>query len=161
MACYGDASTGASDCMAEKGFSLARTVLGERVTFDIYNLHAEAGGGPEDIAARIEGFHQLTAYVQQHSVGHVVIVAGDTNLHGDAPDDRPVLEEFKEATGVRDVCEVVSCSADRIDRFFFRDNELIHLEPLTWAIAEQFVDAEGQDLSDHLAIQVTFSWHTK
>ncbi|MBW2457100.1 MAG: endonuclease, partial [Deltaproteobacteria bacterium] len=33
VACYGDASTGASDCMAEKGFSLARTVLGERVTF--------------------------------------------------------------------------------------------------------------------------------
>lgn len=36
-----------------------------------------------------------------------------------------------------------------------------HLEPLTWAIAEEFVDADGEDLSDHLAIQATFAWHTK
>ncbi|MBW2457161.1 MAG: hypothetical protein JRI68_21785, partial [Deltaproteobacteria bacterium] len=120
-----------------------------------------AGGGPEDIAARTEGIDQLTAYIQQHSSGNVVIVAGDTNLHGDDPEDLPLLEGFQDATGVRDVCEVVSCTTDRIDRFFFRDNDLIHVEPLTWAIAEEFVDADGEDLSDHLAIQVTFAWHTK
>jgi len=161
VACYGDASTGASDCMAEKGFSLARTQFGERVVFDVYNHHAEAGGGPEDVAARTEGFAQLTAYIQQHSSGNVVIVGGDTNLHGDDPEDLPILEDFKAATGLRDVCEVVTCSSDRIDRFFFRDNDRIHLEPVAWAIAEEFVDGDGEDLSDHLAIHVTFAWHTK
>jgi hypothetical protein len=161
VTCFGDASTGASDCLAEKGFSMARTVLGEGVTVDIYNHHADAGGGAEDIAARTEGFDQLAKHIVQHSSGRVVLVAGDTNLHGDDPDDAPVLQSFKDETGLQDVCEVISCGSDRIDRFFFRDNELISIEPLSWAIGEQFVDAEGDDLSDHLAVNVTFGWATK
>ncbi|RLB61919.1 MAG: hypothetical protein DRI90_10245, partial [Deltaproteobacteria bacterium] len=120
-----------------------------------------AGGGDEDIAARTAGFDQLATYISQRSSGHVVIVAGDTNLHGDDPDDVVILTSFKAATGLQDVCETVTCGSDRIDRFFFRDNDLIHLEPLTWTVAKEFVDAEGGDLSDHLAVNVTFGWKTK
>ena len=54
VACYGDASTGASDCMAEKGFSLARTVLG---TFDVMQnsiIAAKRRLCPPDIYIRPE-----------------------------------------------------------------------------------------------------------
>jgi hypothetical protein len=161
VACYGSATTGSGDCLAEKGFSLARTVFGEGVTFDVYNHHADAGGGAEDIAAREAGFEQLIEYILAHSAGHVVILAGDTNLHDDDPEDVALLDRLKQQTGLADVCEALSCGDDRIDRFFFRDNDVIGLEPVRWQIAEEFVDADGNDLSDHLAVHVGFSWHTK
>lgn len=160
--CYGGATSGASDCMAEKGFSLARTTFGDRITFDVYNHHAEAGGGAEDVEAREAGFAQFAAYVQEHSAGNVVIVGGDTNLHGDDPDDRPLLDQFLADTGLTDACAALECGdEDRIDRFFFRSNELIEVEPVTWQIADEFVDADGNDLSDHLAVHVRFAWRTR
>jgi len=161
VACFGDATSGASDCLAEKGFSLARTDLGEGVIVDIYNHHAEAGGGSEDVAARTEGYDQFIAYIQEHSAGSALIVGGDMNLHGDDPDDAPILQRFKDEAGLTDVCEYLSCGDDHIDRFLFRDNDLIDIEPLMWEVAAEFVDGEGNDLSDHEAIHVTFSWQTK
>ncbi|MBW2532461.1 MAG: hypothetical protein JRI55_13300 [Deltaproteobacteria bacterium] len=162
VACYGGVDTGASDCMAEKGFSLARTTFGDRITFDVYNHHAEAGGGPEDVEARVAGYEQFAAYIQEHSAGNVVLVGGDTNLHGDDPDDRPVLDQFLAATGLTDACAALDCGdEDRIDRFFFRSNDLVELEPVTWQIADEFVDSDGNDLSDHLAIHVRFAWRTR
>lgn len=162
VTCYGDATTGASDCLAEKGFSLARTVFGEGVIFDVYNHHAEAGGGPEDIAAREEGYDQLGEFIRSHSAGHVVLLGGDTNLHGDDPVDRALLERFMAETGLEDACEALSCGdTDRIDRFFFRSNDAVEIEPLTWQVAAEFVDADGNDLSDHLAVHVRFAWHTR
>jgi len=161
VACYGSATTGAGDCIAEKGFSLARTDLGEGVLVDIYNHHAEAGGGAEDIEARVAGFAQLIEYIRVHSEGRAVILGGDTNLHGDDPDDAPLLEQLMAETGLHDVCTSLGCGEDHIDRFFFRSNEVVAIEPVAWAVAEEFVDTEGEDLSDHPAIRVRFSWATQ
>ena len=160
VTCYGSATTGASDCLAEKGFSLARMEFGDGVTFDVYNFHAEAGGGPEDIVAREAGYEQLIDYVRQHSAGNVVILGGDTNLHGDDPTDRPLLDQFMAEADLADACETLSCGNDQIDRFFFRGNDVIHIEPVSWQIATEFVDANGDDLSDHLAVNVRFAWRT-
>jgi hypothetical protein len=160
--CYGDANSGASDCLAEKGFSLARTTFGERVTIDVYNHHAEAGGGPEDEAVRQAGFQQLADYIVANSKGHAVIVGGDTNLHGDDSPDRAVLDTFLAQTGLRDACTELSCGdTDRIDRFFYRDGDFIVIEAESWRIADEFVAADGSDLSDHLAVHVRFAWRTK
>src|SRR6185369_3599933 len=51
----------AADCLAEKGFGIARTTLARGVTVDIYDLHMEAGGDPEDEAIREQGVDQLLA----------------------------------------------------------------------------------------------------
>ena len=159
--CYGDASTGAADCMAEKGFSVGYTELSKGIRVDVYNLHAEAGGGPEDVAARQAGIAQLIAYLNERSSGRAVIVGGDTNLHGDDPDDVPLLNALKEETGLSDSCEYLDCGADHIDRFYFMSGSGVDIEPESWQVADEFVDADGNDLSDHPAINVRFRWTRK
>jgi hypothetical protein len=160
-ACFGDATGGASDCLAEKGFSFGRTVLGDRVTLDVYNLHAEAGGGDEDIAAREIGIDQLIADVLMRSDGHAVLIGGDTNLHRDDPEDLVLIERIEVELGVEDLCEHLSCGDDHIDRFFFRSSDLVEVTPTAWRVADEFVDADGMDLSDHNAIHATISWQTR
>jgi hypothetical protein len=82
-------SEGAADCLAMKGFAMARVELASGVTVDVYDLHADAGSGDPDSAARAAGFVQLAAYIQEHSAGHAIILGGDTNLHTDpGSDDR-------------------------------------------------------------------------
>jgi hypothetical protein len=160
VVCYGDATTGAGDCLAEKGFSFARMTFGDRVTIDVYNLHADAGGGPEDIAAREQGIAQLIAFIEDRSAGRAVIVAGDTNLQADDAPDAALLATFMAETGLDDACATVGCNVDRIDRFFHRSGDQIEVSPTSWRIADEFVDAMGNDLSDHEAIHVDFDWRT-
>lgn len=160
VACYGDASTGAGDCLAEKGFSFARTTFGDRVTIDIYNLHAEAGGGPEDIAAREAGIEQLIAFVNERSAGHAIVLGGDTNLHGDDDVDRALLERLAAETGLSDACATVACASDEIDRFFTRSGERVEVVPTAWRIADELVTEDGEDLSDHPGVNVSFDWRT-
>jgi hypothetical protein len=47
----------AADCLSLKGFSFARTTLPSGATVDVYNLHMEAGGDPEDDALRNAADH--------------------------------------------------------------------------------------------------------
>ncbi len=156
-ACHGIADS-ASDCLAEKGFAAAESALAEDATLLVVNHHAEAGGGPEDIDARRVGFAQLAAWLDEHAGDRAVIVGGDTNLRRVRPDDAEILDAFLDATGLSDACEVLSCGADHIDRFLFRSGADLTLSPTRWAVADEFVDARGEDLSDHPAIHVDWTW---
>ena len=157
---------GASDCGALKGFSVATFTLADGVEVDVYNLHADAGNGAGDIAARQANFDQLAAFIGQRSEGRAVIVGGDTNLHID--DDRPeravdaeVWSTFQEATGVTDVCGIVDCGADDavIDKFAVRSSDVVTLTPASHRFErEVFVDGNGEPLSDHDALAVEFAW---
>jgi hypothetical protein len=158
--CFGDATTGSGDCLASKGFSLSRTTFGDRVTIDVYNLHADAGGGPEDIDAREQGFQQLVAFINDNSAGHAVVVGGDTNLHDDDAVDVSLLSYFMDETGLQEACPYLSCGEEHIDRFFFRSSSKVEVLPTAWSVADEFVDAMDNDLSDHPAIQVSFAWQT-
>lgn len=155
---------GAADCSAQKGFSVARTELAPGVTVDVYNLHAEAGNGEPDMAARAANFDQLTRYVLEHSADHAVIIGGDTNLHIDRPDrpsDARVWDRFRAATGVADVCDVVDCGADDavIDKFAFRSSGELQLIPQSHSFErERFTRADGTPLSDHDPLAVVFRW---
>lgn len=164
--CYGIAD-GASDCLAMKGFGMARIELEPGVVVDVYNLHAEAGGGPEDNLSRAAGFDELAAYIQQHSTGNAIILGGDTNLHTQAESDVPndvedtrVWSKFLDATGLTSVCDALGCDdPGRIDKFAFRNSDDIDLEPLSWRFeVEKFQDAAGEALSDHDALAVIWSW---
>ena len=164
--CYGIAD-GASDCLAMKGFGMARVELGPRVFVDVYTLHAEAGGGPDDNASRAAGFAELAAYIQEHSVGNAIILGGDTNLHTNADSDDPgdvedsqVWAKFLDATGLTDVCDALECDdPGRIDKFAYRTGPDTDIEPLSWRFeVEKFQDVTGEPLSDHDALAVTWSW---
>ena len=157
--CYGDANGGAGDCLAEKGFSYARTELSEGVFVDVYNFHAEAGGSDEDTVAREAGYAQLIEFIKTKSVGRAVILGGDTNLHSDDPADLPILEKLIAELQIVDACRALGCPGEnRIDKFFFRNSEALSFTPTKWRVGDEFVDSGGADLSDHKAVNVTFDW---
>lgn len=150
----------AADCLALKGFAMARTTLAPGVTVDVYDLHMEAGGDPEDEAARDAGVTQLSSFIQTVSAGRPVIVGGDFNLHTDEEPDATQYERFLDETGLADVCATLACpSPGRIDKFAFRSGGSVSLEPLEWRFeTDVFVREDDAPLSDHDALAVRFAW---
>lgn len=155
----------AADCLAMKGFGMARVELVSGVTVDVYTLHAEAGSEDEDDTARAASFDDLAAYIEQQSAGHAIILGGDMNLHTDAtdqdhPEDLGVWQAFIQRTGLTDVCDALQCAdSTRIDKFAFRNSDTITLEPLSWQFeADKFKDAQGDTLSDHDPLRVAWHW---
>ena len=152
---------GASDCLAMKGFSVARTEPVPGVPIDVYNLHAEAGGGPEDEAARAVGMRELASYIDTYSKGRAVIVGGDFNLHTGVPGvDRRVFERLLVNTGLADVCSVVTCADPGvIDKFLFRSSAAVRVTPTSHDFeTDVFQRADGEPLSDHDPLAVGFEW---
>ncbi|MCI0636449.1 MAG: endonuclease, partial [Actinobacteria bacterium] len=157
--CYGIFDH-ASDCLAEKGFTYSRLELAPGIEVDLYNLHAEAGGSLFDETARADNYSQLAAFITTRSAGRALIVAGDMNLHGFDPVDEPVLQAFLGSTGLADACRTLGCPVETIDRVLLRSTPALTLRPVGHRIATEFVDAAGQDLSDHEAIHVDIEWAT-
>jgi hypothetical protein len=160
----------AADCLAMKGFGMARVELADGVLVDVYTLHAEAGGETDDNEARAAGFELLADYIEERSAGHAIILGGDTNLHtepdsedADDREDARVWADFLERTGLTDVCDALDCAdPTRIDKFAFRSDGGIALEPLSWTFeVDKFVDAAGEPLSDHDALAVRWRWSSE
>ena len=169
--CFGgtdESDGGAGDCLSQKGFSMAETTLDGGVVVDVYNLHLEAGGTEEDQRISRGQAEQLAAFIAEHSVGRPVIVGGDFNLRtdpdqADDPDEAWDLESFRiilDETGLTDACAALDCpDPGRIDKFLFRSSDDLTIEPLDWSVeTDVFVSAEGEPLSDHDAVAVTFGW---
>jgi hypothetical protein len=163
--CFGGGDTsdgGAGDCLAQKGFSVARTELAPGVEVDVYNLHAEAGNTEQDQIFHAEDFELLAEFIATYSADRAVIVGGDYNLHTDRVVHGQIFTTFLAETGLTDVCAVVDCGADlhRIDKFTFRSGGGITLEPLTHRFERDvFVrESDGAPLSDHAALAVDFRW---
>ena len=86
------------------------------------------------------------------------IVAGDTNLHSNMPYDSVPLSNLLSEAGLTDVCRALECGDERIDRVMYRNSDSLWLTPLEWSIPPEFVDAEGNDLSDHEPVAVRLGW---
>jgi hypothetical protein len=159
---------GASDCLAFKGFSVATHELADGVDVDVYNLHGEAGGGPADQALQVADYAQLATFINEHSPGKAIILGGDTNLHtdGDHEDgaagaDGEIWNTFLAATEITDVCGALECGDEigRIDKFAFRSSDDLRIEPLDREFAaEKFTRDDGEPMSDHEPLAVTFRW---
>jgi hypothetical protein len=158
---------GAADCLAQKGFSLARTELAPGVEVDVYNLHAGASGHERDRVARAEDFAQLAEFIAEHSEGRAVLLGGDVNLRvdhdnpGRAEFDEIVWEGFQATTGVTDVCAVLDCGDDAFvhDKFAFRSGGGVQLTPHNHRFErERFQNDDGEPLSDHDPLAVDFRW---
>ncbi len=144
------------DCLTPKGFTSARQTLADGVSVHVFNLHMDAGRSDADRAARAGQLEQLTLALSSVPPSDAVIVAGDTNLWGQ---DLPLLDRMLSTTGLKDACVALKCSEPwRVDRVLYRGGTDLILEAARWRIAREFVDAQGQPLSDHLAVAVTFSW---
>jgi hypothetical protein len=150
----------AADCLALKGFSMSRVTFAPGVVVDVYNLHMEAGGDPEDDTARDADVTQLSNFIQANSAGRPVIVGGDFNLHTNVEPDSSQFQRLLAETGLVDVCAALSCpSPGRIDKFLFRSSDRVTLTPQSWHFeTEVFEREDGESLSDHDALAVRFGW---
>jgi hypothetical protein len=164
-ACHGGGpgqELGSADCLSEKGFSGARTTFAPGIEIDVYNLHAQAGGSdPDATEVRRQNYDQLAAFILEHSDDRAIIVGGDFNLRRTRPADDEMLDLFLERTELTDVCEVVDCGADddEIDKFLFRSGGGVTIEALTHSFErEKFQRNDGEPLSDHDPLAVTFQW---
>jgi endonuclease/exonuclease/phosphatase family metal-dependent hydrolase len=166
------------DCLTPKGFTLARTRLAEGVYIDIYNLHAQAQTEEGDLDARRKNLLQLLGHIEYNSAGNAIIVMGDTNTRYTRSGDN--IREFLRrgfsdvwTSRVRNgavpakytpalVCDppLTSPECEVVDKVMVRDNGFVGLKALDYRIAEDAVDANGIDLSDHRAIAVNWRYST-
>jgi hypothetical protein len=150
----------AADCLALKGFSVARTTFADGVTIDVYNLHMEAGNTPNDEELRDQGVSQLRDFIREFSAGRAVIVGGDFNLDTDEEPDSSQFQRLLAEADLTDVCAALACpQPGRIDKFLFRSSAHIAITPISWRFeTDVFVSPEGEELSDHDALAVRFTW---
>jgi endonuclease/exonuclease/phosphatase family metal-dependent hydrolase len=148
-----------NDCLTTKGFSVSEVTLVDGIPLWVYNLHMDAGGAGGDIAAREAQAIQLAFDIDERTAGAALLVAGDTNLHEDRPEDMVILDAFLDVTGLTDACRYLDCGDERYDRIMFRSSDELNLEPLVWDTPDEFVDGESNPLSDHLPVAVDFVWN--
>jgi endonuclease/exonuclease/phosphatase family metal-dependent hydrolase len=165
--CFGGFDTndgGAADCLAMKGFAVVELTLADGVTVHAYTLHAEAGSTPQDQRLQVDDFEQLADYIEAHSAGRPIILAGDTNLHTDPGSvDATIWQGFLDRTGLVDACTAaIGCTQpSAIDKLATRSADGVTLTPTSHAFPrERFRDAEGVDLSDHPPLVVDIAWTT-
>jgi hypothetical protein len=159
-ACNGLLEEGA-DCLTHKGYSVARHELAPAIFVDVYNLHLDAGSEEGDQQARQAQVEQFLEGCLAKSDGEAIIVAGDTNLkpeREDRPLDAVSFDRLLTEAGLKDACREVGCPEERIDRILFRSSRELRLTPIAYNRRDDFVDPEGNDLSDHLPVEVRFSW---
>ena len=155
--CHGTLD-GSGDCLATKGLQIQSLQLADGAVLDVVNTHHEAGGGPEDEAARAS---QVAEAIAALDPSHAVLFMGDTNLRPSDPPDAVLLAEYADA-GLIDACTAVGCDeTDHIDRFFVRSSDALELTVDAWSRPLEFVDADGEDLSDHPPISVQISWQVR
>lgn len=161
------------DCYTNKGFSFVRTNLaaGALGSIDVYNLHMNAGGAPEDIAARRAQAEQLAQAILTFSGQRALIVAGDFNLSSssDHPEraaaDSDTLARLLETTGLVDTYRACvdqngGCDSAEEDRILIRSaggsQPQLTLRAASWLALGAGTPFAG--LSDHQAVQAVVEW---
>jgi hypothetical protein len=100
----------------------------------------------------------MARYLPARSANSAVVVAGDTNLDTRDAADRATLRAFRQATGLTDVCPETDCGLDRV---LFKSSSTLDLTPTRFRTDQRFVDANGDDLSDHPAVAVSIAWQVR
>ncbi len=163
--------TGA-DCLTPKGFSYSQITIYENISIDFYNIHCNAGGSDESLAARRKNIKQLTDYIKIHSPTQAIIVMGDFNSRYTREGDtiRAMLDMgFSDAwvTYIRNGevppygdklkdCEPIGTNpnCEGIDKVFYRGNEQIALSIKDYLHGDfygfTYNDIDSLPLSDHV-----------
>jgi endonuclease/exonuclease/phosphatase family metal-dependent hydrolase len=157
-ACYG-LSGNSSDCLATKGFQIISLELDPGLPLYLVNTHLEAGADLGDQTARESNVNELIEVLSGLDLESPLIFLGDTNLHPEDAIDGPLSARFELEFGLEDVCSILDCpEPNRIDRIYVRNGYGATLEPVKWNVAEELVDADGLDLSDHNGIVAEIQW---
>ncbi|MFT4614458.1 MAG: hypothetical protein ACI9NT_001603 [Bacteroidia bacterium] len=149
-----------SDCLAFKGFSVARTELTPGVCVDVYNVHGEAGNDAGDQALKIINTRDLVSFMQMFSAGRAIVIGGDFNMRLRRPHDADNLNYLTTETGLANACAILgNVDEEAIDKFFFRSSDILTLTPTSCRFeTDVFVTADSEPLSDHDALAVGFAW---
>jgi len=145
----------ASDCFASKGVQSAVLDI-DGHEFTILNTHLEAGSGDLDDEIRFEQIQTIVEILE--TTVTPVILLGDFNLR---PNDESDVEALQllETQNMRHTCWEVECSEpNHIDQIWIRSTERIDLQIESWIAPNNFVDAQGVDLSDHPPIVANLRW---
>ncbi|GAA1459477.1 endonuclease [Nocardiopsis exhalans] len=167
-----------TDCLTPKGFTASRVRLAEGVYVDLYNMHANAGVSNADLAARRANITQLTQYIERHSAGNAVIVAGDTNTRYTRAGDN--IRELADTLGLTDawvehvrggsrpqagspalVCQTNAPTegCEVVDKILYRSGAFVELRLADYRNDHaDFLDADGRMLSDHYPHTAEFDW---
>jgi endonuclease/exonuclease/phosphatase family metal-dependent hydrolase len=147
----------ANDCLASKGYLMVRLALANGASLDVWDTHLDAGPGDQDEAARTTQLDRLARAVEARSAGRAVVVGGDFNLSWNAPRERALLEGFARRVGLAIAAQTPPDTwRSRLDYLLYRDGGGVALEVVRRGLACDFVDRDGDPLSDHPAIFATF-----
>ena len=162
-----------SDQLTPKGFLCASMELAEGVYIDVYDLHADADDGEQDIAARVSEFRQLLRFIETYSKDHAVLIIGDTNARF-LQTQSELKKQFIDEAGFKEVWIELENEGrytltdedvarfderyhgawwgvwDSAEKIFYRDGGGVSFEAKTHEYVWLY-DEEGERLADHAA----------
>jgi endonuclease/exonuclease/phosphatase family metal-dependent hydrolase len=160
-----------TDCLTPKGFTYAQVEVVPGFWVDFYNLHANAGSGPDDLAARRKNIAQVCAYIDANSQGRPVVVMGDFNCRytREGDDIRFMLDRgFADvwiqlirngAIPEKGAVALTNCGpsatspeCETVDKIFIRSNDQITIEALQFEKPREAFMRDGKELSDHIPV---------
>lgn len=164
------------NALTPKGFTYCRVRITDGVYVDVYNLHTNAESDAASIAARADNLQQLSDFIVVNSDGNAVLVFGDTNgrytrdsalnlllnRHGLIdPWITLVRNGSFPALGTPAIaCEFpnITDSCEIVDKIYYRGSKYIQFTASDYHVLHNFVNAQGQQLSDHMPITVNLSY---
>lgn len=166
-----------SDQLTQKGFrfyTVTVTKSGLTAKIDFIVLHADAGGGDEDKAARENAYAQLVSYIQKVKTGNPMILMGDFNTEYTRDKFKTLfIDKLNAISGVKASDAWVEFnnggvyptsnqggsaqSKEKLDKIVFlnRASAPIELKLFYQGNVTTFTDSGGQ-LSDHMPVEATF-----
>mgnify|MGYP001826557104 CR=1 FL=1 len=155
---YGQCSgwiSGASDCLATKGFQRMRIRLPGGAELDFVNTHLDAGREAEDREVRRGQLELLRRSIEAEVEQGPLILAGDLNLLAADPEDAALRDAFTSALGLADSGARGGSRWPTLDYIFYRSGGGLELEVVEAGEDLSFVHGEAP-LSDHPAIFTRF-----
>jgi len=71
----------------------------------------------------------------------------------------PILQTLLSGASLEDACRVLACGDEnRIDRVMYRSSVTVQLTATSWQLDPNFVNGNGEPLSDHEPVGVTMHW---
>lgn len=179
--CYGGIAEG--DGLTPKGILYTVLDLGNGITLDFYDIHADAFDGGENAISRANQYVQLLNFVEKNSKDRPVILTGDfnTSIHlnygGDNSADEVMMYKITEEHGYKDAWIEVCNNGDyydfsewyklypnsywgvwdSVEKFYYRNGGGIEItaEDFEYFVAE---NESGARLSDHNGAVCNFTF---
>ena len=170
--CYGGIAEG--DALTPKGILYTVLDLGNGITLDFYDIHADAFDGNGNALSRAAQYLQLLTFVDENSAGRPVILTGDfnTSIHfnygGENSADEEMMYDLTMEYGFKDAWIETNNNGnyddfsqwrslygdtywgvwDSVEKFYYRNGGGIEINPESF---EYFVaeNENGERLSDH------------